>query len=76
MNSFKVKLWFPDSMLDIMGLVKLVILSGEDLDIYSWWIILSEKISVSGIMELLSDIATYAYRANILGLPYLLFPPY
>ena len=71
-----MKVSFTASMLEDRGLVKLGRFYGEDLDFSSWWRILTEKISVSGIMELLSDIATDAYRANILGLPYLLFPPY
>ena len=44
------------------GLVKLGILSGEDLSISSWWINLAEKLSVYGIMDLLSEMATDTKR--------------
>ena len=50
-------------MFDIKGLVKLGRLSGEDLDLSSWCIILYEKLAVSGIVSLVADVATYAKRA-------------
>ena len=64
-------------MMESRGLVKLGILSGEDLDIYSWWSSLDEKLAVSERMNLVVDMATYAkksMRTNILGIPFTFLP--
>ena len=60
-------------MLETRGLLKLGRLSGEDLDISSWWIILSVKRAVYGIIDLVSDTATYARMVmspNTFGIPF------
>ena len=59
-------------MFDTRVILKLVIFSGDDLSLSSWWRILALKLSVSGIMGLVSYMATDAKRAmrlNNLGLP-------
>ena len=71
MDSLKVKLTFPSSVFDTRFILKLVIFSGDDLSLSSWWRILALKLSVSGIMGLVSYMATDAKRAmsqNIFGL--------
>ena len=50
------------SMFYTRVLVKLGRFYGEDLDIYSWWIRLAEKLTVYGRMDLVIDMATYANR--------------
>ena len=75
MDYLRVKLLFPDFMLEVRGLVKLGRFSGEYLDISSWWSSLHVKLSVSVIMRLVEDMATDAKRAsrpNTLGLTSLL----
>ena len=42
--------------------LKLGILYGEELDIYTWWRSLDAKLAVSIRMELVTDMATYAKR--------------
>ena len=49
-------------MFDTRGLVKLGRLSGEDLDISSWWISLAKKIAVSGRINLVTYMNTDATR--------------
>ena len=44
MDLLKAKVSFPAYMLEARGLLKLVILSVEDLAISSWWIILAAKL--------------------------------
>ena len=56
MDSLKVKAEFYSYMFDNRGLVKLGRFYGEDLAIYSRWIILAEKLAASGIKELNSTI--------------------
>ena len=51
-------------MFDIIGLVQLERLSGEYLDLSSWWSRFSAKISVSGRIYLLEDMTTDANRAT------------
>ena len=68
----KVNLSLPGSMLEYRGLMKLERLSGEDLDFYSWWIRLSEKLAFSCRMYLVTDMAKDTkreIRPNTLGLP-------
>ena len=72
MDYLKMKVLFTNSMLEVRGLVKLERLSGEDLDFYSWWIRLSEKLAFSGRMYLVTDMAKDTkreIRPNTLGLP-------
>ena len=79
MEYLKVKVSFPSSMFKSRGLVKLVILSGEDLDISSWWSSLAEKLSVSGRVYFMADIATDTKRSispNTFGIPFSLFSLY
>ena len=73
----KVKVSLTLSMMESRVLVKLGRLSGEDLDIYSWWGSLDEKLAVSERMNLVVDMATYAknsMRTSILGIPFTFFP--
>ena len=58
----KIKVSFPYYILEAMGLVKLVRLSVENLDLSSWWSSLAAKLAVSGRMELVIDMATDAKR--------------
>ena len=53
---------FPASMMKARGLVKLGRLSREDLDLSSWWIRLSAKIAIYGIMDSVADMATDTKR--------------
>ena len=72
MASLKVKVPFPSSVFDTRGLVKLVILYGEDMSLSSWGISFDEKLSVSGIVELVEDMITDAkreMRPKTLGMP-------
>ena len=50
------------SIMDTRGLVKLVRLSVEDLDLSSWESGLAEKLAVYGIMDLVTDMAAYTKR--------------
>ena len=62
-------------MLESRGLVKLGIFYGEDLAISSWWGSLAAKIAVSGIMDLVAEMATYAkssMRPNTFVMPFFL----
>ena len=59
MASLKVKV---SSIMDTRGLVKLVRLSVEDLDLSSWESRLAEKLAVYGIMALVTDMAAYTKR--------------
>ena len=73
MDSLKVKVSFTASMLEDSGLVNLGRFYGEDLDFSSWWRILTEKISVSGRMELAADMDTYtkiSTKANKFGMTF------
>ena len=74
--SLKLKILFTASILEARGLVKLGRLFVDDLALSSWWISLSTKFDVSGIMDLVEDMATYAKRAmrpNNFGIPFSLF---
>ena len=62
MESSKLKVSFSSSMLEARGLVNLGRFSGEDLDLSSWWSSLAVKLDVSGIMNLVEDMATDAKR--------------
>ena len=76
MASLKAKVSFPASILEARGLVKLGRLSGEDLDLYSWWSSLAAKLAVSGRMDLVTDMDTDAKREmiqNTFGMPFNLF---
>ena len=71
----KVRVSFPASTLEAMGLVKLGRLSGEDLALYSWWRSWSTKIDVYGIIDFVAYVATYTKRATMLnnfGIPFYL----
>ena len=73
MDSLKANVSFTSSMFDTRGLVKLGILSGEYLALYSWCSILSAKLSVSIRMDLVSDMTTdanIAMRPNTLGMTF------
>ena len=79
MSFLTLKVLFSFSMFETRGLVKLVRLSGEYLALSSWWSKLTEKLTVSGRMYLLSDMATGAkreIRPKTLGVPslFLYFP--
>ena len=70
-----MKVSLPVYILESRGLVKLGILSGEYLDLSSWWITLAAKLSASGRMYLVVDMATYAnmeMRPNTFGMPFAL----
>ena len=74
--SFKFKVSFPYSMFDTRGLVKLGMLSGEDLGFSSWCGSLDEKFDVYGRMDLVAYISTDAkkkMRPKTLGVPSLFF---
>ena len=58
----RVKVYIPDYVLEIRGMVKLGRLSGEDLDISSWCISLSEKLFVYGSINLVEDMSAYSKR--------------
>ena len=58
----KVKVSFTSYMLEDMGVVKLGRLSGEDLDISSWWSRMDAKLDVSGRIDLVVDMATDVKR--------------
>ena len=60
MASLMVKVSFTDYMLEARIFVKLGRLYGEDLDLSSWWRILVTKLAVSGIIDLVTDMATDA----------------
>ena len=49
-------------MFETRGLAKLGRLSGEDLDLSSWWRSLAAKFSVSGRINLVTDMSTDAKR--------------
>ena len=60
-------------MLEAKGLVKLGILYGEELDVYSWWCSLAAKLAVSVRMDLVADKATDkkgATSSNTLGMKF------
>ena len=46
--------------MEARGLLKLGRFSGEDLGIYLWWSSLAAKFVDSGIMDVVSDMSTYA----------------
>ena len=54
MYYLKVKVSLPDSMLESRGLMKLGILSDEDLDFYLWLRSLDTKLAVYSSMELVA----------------------
>ena len=62
MDSLKVKVSLPASILEARGLVKLGRLYEEDLDLSSWWSSLTAKFSFSGIMNLVADMTIDAKR--------------
>ena len=62
MDYLQEKVSFPDYMFDIKRLVKLGRLSGDNLDISSWWIILDEKLTVSGRMHIVAYTGTDTKR--------------
>ena len=73
MAYFKVKVLFPASMFEARRLVKLGRFSGHELALPSWWSILSEKLAVSGIMDLVADMSTDVKREispNTLVIPF------
>ena len=74
MASLKVKVSFPASLLEARELIKLGRFSGEELALSSWWIIFAAKIAVSGIMELVADMAADAKRAMRLNTFGIIFP--
>ena len=51
MASLKAKLSFSSSIFEIMGLIKLGIFYGDDLDLSSWWSGLAGKLAVYRRME-------------------------
>ena len=55
MDYLKVKVSFSFSMFETRRLVKLGKLSGEDLDLSSWWSILDSKIALFGGTKLEAD---------------------
>ena len=64
---------FTSSIFWYQGLVKLCRLSGEDLDIYLWWVSLAAKLSVSVRMGLVIDMyidVKMEMRTNTLGIPF------
>ena len=72
-DSLKVKVSFPSSMFDTMGVLQLGIFSGDDLALSSWWSRLYEKLAVSGRLGLVLDKATDAkreMRPNTLGVSF------
>ena len=74
MAYFKVKVSFPASMLEARWLVKLGILSGEYLLIFSWWISVAEKLALSGRIDLVEYMATDTKKEmsqNTFGMPFL-----
>ena len=58
----KTKVSFYASMLEFIELVNLGRFIGEDLDLSSWWSSLAGKLTVSGRMYLVADMATDANR--------------
>ena len=71
-----MKVSFNYPMFETRELAELGIFSGEYLALSSWWITLAEKLAVSGKMDLVEDIATYANRerrSKTLGIPSLIF---
>ena len=59
MDSLKVKVSSPSSILDARGLVRLGMFSVEDIYFSSFWIRLDKQISVPWSMNLLGDMYTY-----------------
>ena len=57
-----MKLIFPYSVFDTSGLLKLGMLSGENLALSLLWIILAAKIAVYGRMDLVVDITINTKR--------------
>ena len=57
-----MKLSFTASFLEARGLVKLGMIYGEELDIFSWQRSLASKLAVSERIDLVVDTATYAKR--------------
>ena len=60
-------------MLEDKGLLKLVMLSGDDLALSSWCISLASKLAVYERMELVADMSTNVkreMRPNTFGMPF------
>ena len=71
-----VKVSFPVAMLEARGLAKLGILYGEELALFSWCIILVEKLYVSGRIDFVADMAIDVKRSmslNTFGMPFTSF---
>ena len=70
-DSLTAKVSFNYSILETRRLLRLEILSGDHLTLYSWWISLDKKITVSGRMNLVEVMTTDAKMAmstNIFGM--------
>ena len=79
MDSLKEDVSLPSSMFGTRGLVKFFRFYEENSALYLAWSRLAAKISVSGIMDLLEDIATYVkreMRLNTLGMAFLFLSIY
>ena len=73
-DSLTAKVSFNYSILETRRLLRLEILSGDHLTLYSWWISLDKKLTVYGRMDLVEVMATDAKRAMIpkfFGMPLL-----